>query len=224
MSRVLKGGADTAGSSLEAAPEAAGGRVIDRQVYDASVQAQHIIEKARQEASVLLERAGAVQEEARIAGYEAGREEGLASVTELLVQARQTTQRWLDDVESGIEQLAIAVAERILDRELSIRPEAVVDIVGAALAAARARGRIAVRVHPLDAAIVGAACPRLLETNSSLDGDAARSFAGISVRGDPTIPRGGCCLETDLGTIDARLATQLERIERALGEREQHGG
>ena len=38
----------------------------------------------------------------------------------------------------------------------------------------------------------------------------------LQFRTDDRVGRGGCVIETELATIDARLATQLEAIERAL--------
>ena len=39
----------------------------------------------------------------------------------------------------------------------------------------------------------------------------------ISVKEDEEIPAGGCIVETELGTVDARLETQLRAIKKALG-------
>jgi flagellar biosynthesis/type III secretory pathway protein FliH len=38
----------------------------------------------------------------------------------------------------------------------------------------------------------------------------------VILRADPAILRGSCIIEIELGTVDARLPTQLDAIERAL--------
>jgi flagellar biosynthesis/type III secretory pathway protein FliH len=37
------------------------------------------------------------------------------------------------------------------------------------------------------------------------------------VHADPALTRGGCVVDTELGTVDARLETRLDALARALG-------
>jgi len=39
---------------------------------------------------------------------------------------------------------------------------------------------------------------------------------GVSTVPDPSVARGGCIVDTDLGRFDARLDVQLRAVERAL--------
>lgn len=165
--------------------------------FDPRVEAERILADARKEAERL--RAQATTE---------GRERGLAAVTELLAGARLSAMRAQREVESDLRTLAVRIAERILDRELSTRPEAVVDIAAAALSQAGAPRDVVLRVHPEDLRTLERGRPRLLER-------CARAQV-IQLRPDSTVGRGGCIVETELGTVDARLQVQLEAIERAL--------
>jgi flagellar biosynthesis/type III secretory pathway protein FliH len=100
--------------------------------------------------------------------------------------------------EPEIIRLAVQIAEKILARQLTLTPDAVADVVRSALQKVRARKSIVVRVHPEDVALV-----------TGLP-------ATVKVRADEGVARGGCVVETELGTLDARLASQLAAIERAL--------
>lgn len=178
-----------------------GPRAIDGAVVDAKEEAARIVASARAEAD-------AVCEEARRAGFAAGREEGLASVTELAARLRAEASRREEEAAPELRRLAVRIAEKILGRELQLAPDAVVDVVRAAIVAARARRELVVRVHPDDLAAVAAAAPRLA-AELARRGD-------VAVRGDAAVPRGGCLVDTEVGTIDARLDVQLAAIERAL--------
>jgi len=167
--------------------KAGGERVIPAQVVDARTRAADIVAGA--EATLAA---------ARREGFEAGRQEGLATVTELLVRARAQAWQRAASADAELRQLAVRIAEKILGRELAQSPEAVVDVVRTALAAAATRKHIVVRVHPDDVAAVRAA------------------RAELTVHADPGVARGGCLVDTEVGTIDARLDVQLAAIERAL--------
>ena len=104
--------------------------------------------------------------------------------------------------------LAVRIAERILGRELGQNPDAVVDIVSEALSQAGAPREVVVRCHPDDLKALERGRPRLIER--------CRSHQAVLFRADAIFARGGCIVETELGTVDARLPTQLEAIERAL--------
>lgn len=186
MARVLKGGLRD-GKKVE----------IDPFPFDPRAEAKKIIAEAKHEAERL--RNQAVVE---------GRERGLASVTELLTVARVQTMRTQREIREDLRVLAVRIAERILGRELAQNPDVVLDLVGEALSQAGAPREVVVRCHPDDLKALERGRPRLIER-------CARAHA-VVFRTDPTIARGSCVVETELGTIDARLPTQLDAIERAL--------
>ena len=65
------------------------------------------------------------------------------------------------------------------------------------------------RVNPKDAAILREHRKRLMELIGRVK--------EIAIKEDPEIARGGgCIVETDSGTIDAQLVTQLEMLRNVL--------
>ena len=166
-------------------------------VFDARAAAERIVAQAQAEADRIRNQAAAE-----------GRERGLAAVSELLVGARAAASRSRSSAATELRVLAVRIAEKLLGRELSLRPDAVADVAAQALAAAATARQVVLRCHPDDLAAIERGRPRLLERVSRAQALVLRADSGVS--------RGGCIVETELATIDARLSTQLDAIERAL--------
>jgi type III secretion system HrpE/YscL family protein len=195
LSKVIKGGASH--------PT----KIVEAPVYDARLEAEQLIADARAQAERTLAEAEQEAERLRAKAAAEGRERGLGAVTELLAGARASAARARAGAERELRALAVRIAEKILGRELALRPEAVLDVVAEALALTGDPRELIVRVSPDDLAALERGKPRLLERCRS---------ATLSFRADETVARGGCVVETELGVVDARLSTQLEAIERAL--------
>jgi flagellar assembly protein FliH len=111
------------------------------------------------------------------------------------------------EAEEDVVKLAVAIARRILHRELSLDPEAVLGLVRVALERVDAQEVHRVRAHPDDA-------PRI-----AAELDSMSLVEKIEVLPDSTLERGAVLLETKRGTLDASLSTQLAEIERGLTDR-----
>lgn len=117
------------------------------------------------------------------------------------------TQRGLRrEAEADVVRMALAIARRILNRELSVDPEAILGLVRSALDRLEAREIHRVRVAPADKAAV--------ETEL-----ARRSLPrAIEVYADPSLERGAAVFETSRGTLDSSINTQLDEIDRGLAD------
>ena len=187
--------------------------IIDKETFEARSEAQEIQARARSEADALLEKArqeaNDLREEARQEGRESGRSEGAAELTETIAQASVRLQELEEKLTSQLTDVAIAIARKILGQELQTNPDAVIKIVRNALAEkARQRQEISLRVHPEDLAIIRENKAQLLEVLSRAK--------EISIREDVNVERYGVIIETDAGTIDAQLDSQLAIFERVL--------
>lgn len=161
--------------------------------------------------------AAAREQQAFEAGYRKGSEEGFQQASSqlkpLLEGLGQTLREWQQarrrlrrEAERDVVQLAIAIAQRILHRELNVDPEALLGIVKAALERLEGREVDRIRVHPADAGLVG----------SYLEQAGLRQVRLIT---DPQLARGSLLLETAQGTLDASIETQLEEIRYGLLDR-----
>ncbi|MCG5054450.1 MAG: hypothetical protein KA712_15915 [Myxococcales bacterium] len=189
------------------------GQVLGSRMVAAHLDAEAVRAAAADEAERVRAQAEAERAEARRAGYDAGfgagRQEGLASVMEILARARADADATRTAAQDSAVALARRMAEKIVGQAVTLAPSFMADMVGRALAETRARaGTLIVRLHPQDLDGVVRERARL----------AARVANGVEVKlsADPGVDRNGCIVDTPLGRLDARLSTQLDALERAL--------
>lgn len=121
-----------------------------------------------------------------------------------LAQMRSTIFR---EAQADLLRLSIAIARRILHRELLVSPDILQSIVSVVLEKLDRQEVHRVRVHPAMAA-------RLDQDLKHLSNQRP-----IHVEGDPTLAPGACVFETGRGNLDASIESQLTEIERGLADR-----
>lgn len=158
-------------------------------------------------------------ERARLEGFEKGKVVGRDMAQQELTPAVELLQNYATmlaaeraDVGARFEEqlvnLATRMAEKIINAEMSIRPELLADIVRGALKAVSDAKFVTVRVHPQDLKLLK---ERAMELASSLS-----SSSTLDLRPDEGIARGDCIVDTDIGSLDARLTTQLATLKQQL--------
>ncbi len=182
--------------------------VVEAEVYEAHQHAKEIIESAEAQAAEILATAEDEREAALAEAREAGKQEGLAQMTELLVRARQEAAALIERNEEELVRLALVCAERIIGRALELDANLILEIATQAIESVRQQRELVLRVHPDDAL-------RLRNSRKKLM-DLLGRTKDIAVREDPEIERGGCIIETENGTVDAQLSTQIRMLEAAL--------
>ncbi len=125
--------------------------------------------------------------------------EQLGRAIEQLATHRLKIQR---EAEPELVRLALAVARRILRRELTVDPESLLGLLKAGLEKIESADTHRVRVHPEHVDVLR----RMLE-------GAARP---IEIAADPSLPVGGVIFETSHGSVDVGMETQLKEIERGF--------
>ena len=193
----------------EAAPSHAQrrGAVVKRAVVDARAEARRILADAAREAEVLRARAEREAQELREAAYQEGLESALAELNHVLLEAHERRDAALSGAERDVLRLAVKLAEKIIGREIERDDSALADIVSAALRHARQQESLTVRVNPAD-------LPRVQAHRDRIDPLGRARF--VDLVADPSVGPGGCVIEGESGTVDARLDTQLRVLERAL--------
>ncbi len=119
-------------------------------------------------------------------------------------------QRLLRQVEPTLIKIVMAVVRRVLRRELDGDSDYVTAMVREALRYVHDSTKVIVRLHPDDAV--------LLRDKAEELAAGAQGLEQVELKEDPHLTRGGSLVETDLGTIDARLEAQLEEIAHELEE------
>ncbi len=108
------------------------------------------------------------------------------------------------EAEPELVRLSLAVARRILRREVGVDPEALQGLLKVGLEKIEASEIHRVRVHPEHAAIL----------RKMLEG-AARQ---VEVAADAGLPVGAVIFETSRGSVDTGMETQLKEIERGFAD------
>lgn len=230
MAKLIKrGGVDgttTGEQELTQIAEARRAPIIDRETYEARDAAQQIRDRAQQQADEIIaqaqaqaqellaqatEQATQIKAQAKQVGFAQGQQEGVSKLQEVVARSSARMQQIESELVPQLSTLATQIARKILGRELEFHPEAVVQIVKQALLEkARQRREIYLRVHPDDLQAIRDNKPELLEILSRTK--------EIGIREDAGVERYGVIIETDAGTIDAQLETQLAVFERVLGD------
>jgi flagellar assembly protein FliH len=111
------------------------------------------------------------------------------------------------EAEGDLLKLSLAIAKRILHRELSADPESLAGLVRVAMEKIRMQEVVRVRVHPQHQATVQQIVTRL------------SGGIAVEILADHRLPLGGVVIETTRGEFDASVDVQLREIERGLADR-----
>jgi flagellar assembly protein FliH len=158
---------------------------------------------------------------ARQAGYQDGYRDGLVALENFKQSfAQQATSQIGALLESFDEQLqaqdalmaqalaqaAVQLARQVLRAELATRPELVARVAAEAVGAVMLSARhISVQVHPNDLPLVAEGAEEAL---------AAR---GARLSANAEIQRGGVFVQSDVGAVDARIATRWAQAAASMG-------
>jgi flagellar assembly protein FliH len=165
----------------------------------AQLEQQH--QQRLQEAHAAGVREGEASGRSRAAGELQPVMERLSRTIEELSQIRAHLRK---DAEADMVKLSLAIAHRVLRRELAVDPEALHGLVMAALEKLQGQELCRVRVHPAHAGLV----------KSCLEKSVSGSV--IEVIPDASRELGTVIFETQRGNLDASMDSQLREIERGL--------
>lgn len=139
---------------------------------------------------------------------QAAYESTIAEGASVLQQAYHAKEQILQEAEPFVVTVSCAVAEKIIDRQLTLDSDLVLELVRKQLSRKRESGRITLCVSPQNFAFVHAAREEL---SIAID-----SQAELLVIPDASVKDHGCVIRSSLGSIDARINTQLEELKKAL--------
>jgi flagellar assembly protein FliH len=146
-------------------------------------------------------------------GSAVGKDQGTAEVkptlervSRCLAELSSMRGRMRRQAEKDLVKLSIAVARRVLHRELTLDPSSIAGLIRVALEKLESRELCRVRVHPDQEGLVRELVERF-------------SGSKVEIVPDATLNRGDVLLDTANGTIDASVDSQLKEIERGLADR-----
>lgn len=183
------------------------GSLIKNQVINAEEKATQILKEAYDNASELISLAETRAENIHREAYQAGRDEAEKELIENLLAIKEVRLQTLQEVEQDVLKLSVKLAEKIIGREIQQDDTTRGEIVLNALRQARQQEMLTVRVSSVD-------LPLVEQMREKIDSFGRAKH--IDFIADQSIREGGCIIESQSGTIDARLETQLRILEDAL--------
>lgn len=158
--------------------------------------------------------------------FERGRRQGLEEARESFVVAGERLDAAGDALGLALEEvsrlrtrllqasrgdmlrLVMAIAEQVIRVEVSVNRDAILATIDRALQEAVRSDAYQIRVHPDDLLAASERKPLFLASISTLK--------NITFEADPSIARGGCMVESELGEVDATIERQLAELRRVL--------
>lgn len=159
--------------------------------------------------------------------YRRGYEEGIIKAEEVM---RQTYEALLENEKNRMQKLissmhdqfvhlhrkseyivlkfAIAVAEKIVKRAIMLGSEIVLSQIKDALSRIVGVEQVKIRINPDDA--------ELVRSQKSILQGSSDSIREIAIETDEKIERGSCIIESESGNVDARITSQLTKLEDVL--------
>ncbi|AYE36175.1 flagellar assembly protein FliH [Borrelia turcica IST7] len=148
-------------------------------------------------------------------GYEAGFSKGCedfdrllgklnSMIASLVAKRREILESSGDQIMKLVMQIAVKVVKKIVDTQKNV----VIENVNEALRKIKNKTNIIIRVNLDDVDIVRHEKNEFISKFNFIE--------HLEVIEDVNIGKGGCVIETDFGEIDARISSQLDRIEERL--------
>ena len=189
------------------------------------------VKKAREGAKEILAdaiekaktKAFQVREEARKLGYDEGYQEGFKKGEVYSNQEFKPLFKAFDDhvrelsgfrkkmyfkLEQEMIGLVVALAKKVIRHELSVREDSIQAMIRLAVESVLDKENMNIKVHPADKDFAESFQPELHQLFNEIK--------NITFEANPALDRGGCMIETNFGTIDARLEHLDDQIDKIL--------
>jgi flagellar assembly protein FliH len=163
------------------------------------------------------QRLEALERDSFVKGYAQGERTGLEAAStrgqamlrrlgETLQELTALRSEMIHRTERQVVQLALAIAERVIRREISLDRGLLYAMARVALDRLGEHASATIRLHPDDLAAVRA-------------GQASETFGEhIKVVADPLVSRGGCLVQSDFGFMDVDVSAQFHELSKTLFE------
>lgn len=181
----------------------------ERIISEANMEAARIIEAAEQSHQEIVE---AATQDGFNVGYQEGREEAIKENAQLLMETTNALNKLhaafpvaVKQNEDKLIKLALEISREVIQDELQMKPEIVLKNVERAIGKVSDLEKVLIKVNPLDLDLV---LPKQEFFRKLLP-----DVQDFIITGHYSIERGGCHIETNSGTIDAQVNTQLAVVE-----------
>jgi flagellar assembly protein FliH len=186
-------------------------------VPEAADPAAETVREGQRLARAIVARATAQAREIQAAAEERGLEAGTraafdreapalrnaaAALADAVARVESARRDLVRRLEATLPELAVAIAARVLRRELTVDPTRLADVIRDAMPAVLPAASIHIRLHPEDLATVERHRARLEEVIGA---------GSLSLEASPDVGPGGSVIETESSILPAGIPQQLER-------------
>ncbi|GIW22329.1 MAG: hypothetical protein KatS3mg068_1336 [Candidatus Sericytochromatia bacterium] len=178
-------------------------------ISEANMEAARIIQAAEEQHQQIVE--AATQDGFNI-GYQEGREEAIKENAQLLMDTTNSLNQLhnafptaVKDNEGKLIKLTIKLADMLIKEEIMARPEICIKTLDRAIRRVSDLERVLIKVNPLDLDLI---LPKEGYFRGILP-----DVQEFIITGHYAVPRGGCIIETNSGTVDGQFHTQLAIVE-----------
>jgi len=199
---------------------------VRRMRREAAEAAHGIVGEAMEQARVIVEESRAEGfKRGYEGGYAAGEQEAMRQLTQRADDEREAYQQdisafiatiegtsrraWLE-MEPEISGLVFEIAKKVIKMEVVINRDAAIEVIKNTLRRVADTTSLRIRVHADDLQTVRANREELYTLVDNI--------RQVEIVEDRRVGPGGCIVETDAGTIDARIESQIEEVRKLLAQ------
>jgi len=164
----------------------------------------------------ITDKTHSVEKEAYEKGFAQGEKAGMElgekrfdsvikSFSEALEGVRRLKEELFQKSEQEMVELVLAIARRIVQKEVSIDKKIILSMIKSALNFVADQEEIKVRLNPSD-----------LEFATQHKGEVTEGMRNLTFEGDEEIPRGDAIIESNRGIIDCGVEKHLQKVEEDL--------
>ena len=128
------------------------------------------------------------------------------SVNKIITQIDKKIAEYEPAFEKIVSSLSIAIAEKIVKKEIE-RETIINDVLKESIRRVIGSNKIFVKLNPSDIERIN------LESQIQFNDD---SYKNIKFEPDEHIEKGGCLVQTEIGSVDARISSQFSEIRKQL--------
>jgi flagellar assembly protein FliH len=132
----------------------------------------------------------------------------ISAIKEALIQLNAIRQETYLQLEIEVVELTLAIAQKVICREIATDKETVVCVAKEALAKVDDPGKVKIKMNPSDLKFINETKYQLANLIPGLN--------NVTFEAEENIQSGGCIIETDLGEIDARIEKQLQAVKESF--------
>ena len=160
-----------------------------------------------------------IEHDAYQKGFESGRELGIKSgeaeskrlinrLGEIVSRAVDVREKLIIDSEKQMAEIVLMIARKIIKDEIAERKGIVLNNIQETLKQIKNRESVDIRVNLADLDLTTSHKEQIINMMESL--------SKINIYEDTRVDRGGCIIETNVGSVDARVSVQFKQIEDAV--------